>query len=54
MQQVKVQPSTHDVASPDTSYIFLQKGNANTRKFSKRFNKTKVELPTEPVRSFKT
>ena len=54
MQQVKVQPSTYDVASPDSSYIFLQKGNTNTRKFSKRFNKTKVELPTGPVRSFKT
>ena len=54
MQQVKAQPSTGDVALPDSSYIFLQKGNTNTRKFSKSFNKTTVELPTGPVRSSKT
>ena len=36
---------------PTFSY---KKGNTNTRKFSKSFNKTKVELPTGLVRSFKT
>ena len=45
--QPSTQASTHDVASPDSSYIFLEKGNKTTSKFSERFNRMKQmqELP---------
>ena len=40
-----VQPSTHDIASPVSSYIFLEKGKKTTRKFRKSFNRIKVVSP---------
>ena len=43
--QPSTQTSTHHVASPDSSYIFLEKGNKTTSKFSESFNRIKVELP---------
>ena len=43
--QPSTQTSTHDVASPDSSYIFLEKGNKTTSKFSESFNRIKIELP---------
>ena len=44
--QPSTQTSTHHVASPDSSYIFIEKGNKTTSKFSESFNRIKVELPT--------
>ena len=43
--QPSAQPSTHDVASRDSSHIFLEKGNKTTSKFNASFNRIKVELP---------
>ena len=43
--QLSTQPSPLDVASPDSSYIFLEKGNKTTSKFRESFNIIKVELP---------
>ena len=43
--QLSTQLSPLDVASPDSSYIFLEKGNKTTSKFRKSFNIIKVELP---------
>ena len=37
--------STHDVASPVSSYIFLEKGNKTASKFRESFNIIKVESP---------
>ena len=43
--QLSTQPSPLDVASPDSSYIFLEKGNKTTSTFRESFNIVKVELP---------
>ena len=43
--QPSAHPSTHDDASPVSSYIFLEKGNKTTSKFSESFNRIKVKLP---------
>ena len=43
--QLSTQPSPLDVASPDSSYIFLEKGNMTTSKFSESFNRINVQLP---------
>ena len=43
--QLSTQPSPLDVASPDSSYTFLEKGNKTTSKFSESFNRIMMELP---------
>ena len=43
--QLSTQPSPLAVASPDSSYIFLEKGNKTTSTFRESFNIIKVELP---------
>ena len=43
--QPSAHASTHDDASPVSSYIFLEKGNKTTSKFNASFNRRKVELP---------
>ena len=51
-QCIFVQPSTHGVASKDSSYIFLEKGNKTTSKFSQSWTEERWNYPLFSTRFF--